>query len=372
MHFEFYSIDDLSPLLLREITAFLDSQNTSHVFQFPQWNRSSAKYAVLREGRSIRWFTAFGVHSPLGRAWPWMRAVVSNRGPVCDDENLWHAATEEFVAHVAHDKYTYFEVGSNWVQTPGGNIENDFANLAWEPLKGERFSLRVGLGDREDVIFARFRKSSRYEVRRAERLRVSVTAAETEPELEEFLNLQLHLSTRKGFLAESPEHVRAAVRWLINDKNRGALLLARAENAIRGGAVIVRSGKRCWYVWGATESNDRFNVGHILQWKALLWAKAHGCDEYDFCGYTPAAKSGPAWFKAGFGGAVVRFVPSYRKVLRPGYYRIFQVLSRLRDYSVQMPPKFSIGGSALSKSITTRCHSTARPSAKAHESEQPC
>ncbi len=372
MHLEFHSFDELSPLLLGEISAFLDSQNTSHVFQFPQWNRSSAKYALLQEGGSIRWFTAFGVHSPLGRAWPWMRAIVSNRGPVCDDKNLWHAATEEFGAYVARDNYTYLDVGPDWVQTPGRIIENDFADLVWKRIRGERFSLRVDLTDSEDVIFSRFRKNSRYEVRHAERLRVSVSPALSESEVEEFLNLHSRLATRKGFLAESPEHVRAAVRWLIDDRSRGTLLLARAEDVVRGGAVIARSGKRSWYVWGATDNNDRFNVGHILQWKALLWAKAHGCDEYDFGGYTLAAKSGPAWFKAGFGGTVVRLVPSCRRVLRPGSYRIFHFLSRLRDYKVQTLLESKIGGSALSKGRTITIHPALLPSAKAHESEQPC
>src|SRR5208282_3196023 len=243
MHLALHSFDELSPPLLGEITAFLDSQNTSHVFQFPQWNRSSAKYALLREGGSMRWFTAFGVHSPLGRAWPGMRAVVSNRGPVCDDENLWHAATEEFAAHASRDSYTYFDVGPDWVHTAGRITENDFADLVWKRLRGERFSLRVDLTDSEDVIFSRFRKNSRYEVRHAERLQVSVAPAVTESEIEEFLNLHSRMATRKGFLADSPEHVRTAVRWLINDKSRGALLLARTEDAVCGGAVIVRSGK---------------------------------------------------------------------------------------------------------------------------------
>jgi lipid II:glycine glycyltransferase (peptidoglycan interpeptide bridge formation enzyme) len=127
--------------------------------------------------------------------------------------------------------------------------------------------------------------------------------------------------------------LRAAIRWLIGVGSRGALLLAIAENQVYGGAVIGRAGKRCWYVWGAADKHEQFNVGHILQWRALLWAKSHGCREYDFGGYTPGATSGPAWFKAGFGGTVVRFVRPHRKAMRRGYYRTFELILWMRELS---------------------------------------
>ncbi len=370
MNFEVYSIDELSPLFLREITAFLDSQESSHIFQFPQWSESSAKYALYRERGNIRWFSAFGIHSPIGRAWPWMRAVVVNHGPVCDDENLWQSMTGEFAARLALDNYSYLEVSPDRLRIAGKNLEDGFTSLAWTRIGADRFSLRLDLTDGEDAIFGRFRKSSRYEVRHAERLGVSVAPAVSASEIEEFLTLHSRLSIRKGFPAASPEQIKAAVRWLIDDTRRGALLLARAEDAVRGGAVIARCGKRCSYLLGATE-NDCYNVGHILQWNALLWAKAHGCDEYDFGGYTPGAKTGPAWFKAGFGGRVVRFAASYRKILRPGYYRVFQLASHLRNrHKARVQPEPVVNEPLAS--VAARREPASRISEANRESELQC
>ncbi|MGA7376665.1 MAG: peptidoglycan bridge formation glycyltransferase FemA/FemB family protein, partial [Candidatus Sulfotelmatobacter sp.] len=82
--------------------------------------------------------------------------------------------------------------------------------------------------------------------------------------------------------------------------------------------------------------HEQFNVGHILQWRALMWAKSHGCREYDFGGYTPGATSGPAWFKAGFGGTVVRFVRPHRKVIRRGNYRTFELIFRMRELGTRL------------------------------------
>jgi hypothetical protein len=331
MPLEFYATRDFSQAQISEVTDFLDSQQTSHLFQFPQWNLSGARFALLRKNGAIRWFATFGTHSPLGSALPWMRAVIANRGPVCDDYALWQAATAEFIEQMRREQVTYFDAAPDWVQTREGDIENDLRNSGWQGIGAERVSLRLNLTQSEDEIFANFRKNSRYEVRRAERLGVSVTPGLDDPEIEEFLTLHAQLAARKGFAADSPDDLRTAIRWLITARARGALLLARFQNQICGGAVIGRSGKRCWYVWGAAEKHEHFNVGHILQWKALQWAKLHGCIEYDFGGYTPGATSGPAWFKEGFGGTVVRFVRPQRRVIRRGHYRALNLILRMRE-----------------------------------------
>jgi hypothetical protein len=331
MALEFYATNDLSEPLISEITDFLDSQKTSHLFQFPQWNVSGARFALLRESGKIRWFGTFGMHSPLGSAFRWMRAVVANRGPVCDDSALWQSAAEEFVEQIRREGVTYFDAVPDWVQVRGSDLENTLRNAGWQQQGAERSSLRLDLTKNEDEIFANLRKNSRYEVRRAERFGISVEPSSTASEIEEFLTLYSRLAARKGFAPESHHDLRGAIGWLTKENARGALLLARSQNQVYGGAVIGRAGTRCWYVWGAADKHEHFNVGHILQWKALLWAKTHGCNEYDFGGYTPGATSGPAWFKAGFGGTVVRFVPPHRRVIRRGYYRTFDLVFRMKE-----------------------------------------
>lgn len=246
---------------------------------------------------------------------------------------------------------TYLDAIPDWVQTDDRNLENGLRNSGWQERSGERISLRLDLTKSEDEIFAKFRKNSRYEVRRAERLGVSVGAASADAEIEEFLTLHARLAVRKGFAADAAEDLRGAIRWLTTADSRGALLLARSGNQVYGGAVIGRAGKRCWYVWGAADKHEHFNVGHILQWRALLWAKSNGCNEYDFGGYTPGATSGPAWFKAGFGGTVVRFVRPHRKVIRRGYYRTFELVLRMREFSRRSWAARNTGPSLIPRSV---------------------
>lgn len=328
MAVELIKADALSPLLLQEIEDFLDSQETSHLFQYPQWSANAACASWRVDGR-LRWFGSFGEQFPLGRRLPWIRALIANRGPVCDDAKFWHDATDELAREMEEEHFSYLDVSPDWVQTSVAAATSRFVETMWQPSGTGRASLRLDTTKEQDEIFARFRKVTRYEIRRAERTGVSVMAAATDAEIDEFLELYARLAARKAFSPEPAALLQRQIRWLALG-SRGALLLARLGDSILGGAVIGRSGRRCWYVWGATDREDNVGVGHILQWNALLWAKAHGCSEYDFGGYTPGATSGPAWFKAGFGGKVVRFVAPRRRVVRRGRYRVLHFVSRIK------------------------------------------
>ena len=330
MALEFFTPQDLTPALAQEIVRFLDSQETGHPFQLPRWADADSRFALLRQAGRIRWFASYGLQFPLSTRLPWLRALTVNRGPVCDDIDLWRAGLEELLQHAHENGFVYVDAAPDRLH-PSECGGASLFGPEWKPLDKGRVSLRLDLAKSEEEILAGLRKSTRYEVRRAERVGVNVEPSQEAADVEEFLKLYSRLGGRKNFVTDSPDHLRGIIQWLMTDPSRGALLLARDQASIAGGAVIVRCGKRCWYVWGASDQHDRFSAGHLLQWRAILWAKAQDCTEYDFGGYTPGATSGPAWFKEGFGGDVVHFVPAHRRVLRRGYCRLSETLSKLRS-----------------------------------------
>ena len=328
MTLEFLAPADLSPKLIDEIVGFLDSQDTGHPFQFPQWSAPGNRFAVVRHENRIRWFANCGVQFPLGTRLRGFRAMSMNRGPVCDDRNAWNAGINLLLEHGRADRLVYLDASPDWLQD--STLPQSPFTEEWKPSGAKRVSLRLDLQPTPDELLARFRKNTRYEVRRAERAGIIVSPAVSEREVDAFLGLYTGLAGRKGFTADSPDHLRTIIRWLIDEPSRGALMMAHDGATVAGGAVIVRSGKRCWYVWGASDKREHFSAGHAVQWHAMLWAQSQGCTEYDFGGYTPGATSGPAWFKEGFGGRVVEFVPAHRYVFRRRPYRLFRMLSRAR------------------------------------------
>jgi CelD/BcsL family acetyltransferase involved in cellulose biosynthesis len=332
MILESVPIDGMSPALLGEIQDFLDSQDTGHPFQFPQWAGPGSKVVLVRTDGRICWLGTFGVQKPLGRRFPWLRALTANRGPVCDDRQLWDTAAEELAASMREQSFAFLDVLPEWIRQADGDHPNFANNFDWHSIGKPRTSLRLDVTSPEEEIFANFRKATRYEIRRAERLGATVTAASSDREIDEFLDIYQRMAVQKGFIPNPIDNLRRVVRWLIASESRGTLLIGRAGGVALGGAIIARSGRRCWYILGANDREEGLTVGHILQWKAILWAKSHGCTEYDFGGYTPGATSGPAWFKEGFGGTVVDLVGAHRRMIERKRYNIFRAISGISNW----------------------------------------
>ena len=58
---------------------------------------------------------------------------------------------------------------------------------------------------------ANFRKVSRYEVRRAERLGTTVSAASSDAEIEEFFSIYQRMAIQKGFTPDSIDDSRRII-----------------------------------------------------------------------------------------------------------------------------------------------------------------
>ncbi len=324
--------DGISPDLLREIDDFLDSQDTGHPFQFPQWAVPGSKVVLIREDGRICWLATLGLQKPLGRSFPFLRALTANRGPVCDDPRLWEAGAEQLAETMRKQNFAYLDVLPEWIGKADGEHPNFVNSSEWRSIGAARASLRLDLTAPEDDIFANFRKATRYEIRRAERLGVVVSSASTDRGINDFLGVYKRMAIRKDFVPDPIGHLHRAIHWLVSSESRGTLLIGTSGGTVHGGAIVARSGRRCWYIVGANDRDEGVAVGHILQWRAFLWAKSHGCTEYDFGGYTPGATSGPAWFKEGFGGTVVHLVGPHRKVIESKRYNIVNGVAKLSSW----------------------------------------
>ena len=281
MALELFTPKDLSPALTQEIVRFLDSQTTSHPFQFPQWADSGTRFALLRRENRILWFANCGTQFPLGTRLAGFRAMSVNRGPVCDDREVWRAGLNELLERMRGEGLVYLNVVPDWLQEPEPQSIPDISP-DWNTLGNARFSLRLDVTKTPDELLAQLRKNTRYEVRRAERAAITAGPSKGQGDIEAFLDLYVRLAQRKGFSADSPDHLRSILGWLIAEPARGALLLARVGSSVAGGAVIARSGKRCWYLWGASDRHEQFSAGHALQWQAIPLGKVTGLHRIRF------------------------------------------------------------------------------------------
>jgi Acetyltransferase (GNAT) domain len=339
MDFEFLKTQEVTPTIHREIEAFLDGQGNSHPFQFPNWtgegdrDEGECTYcAIGREQAEMRWFAFCGVNFPSGK---WMRPIRSltvYRGPACDDAYLTLDGLRKLLQKSKELGFAYVEIAPDWVECPGWSVGSALSGEGWQLLPDRRSSLRLDLAAGNDELLHSFRKATRYEIRRSEQQGIVIRFAENEVDVQEFQRIYFEMARKKGFPAVEPRHLSHVLRWIVKEKNRGALLLAFKDATLLGGALVVRAATRSWYVFGATSKENRLSAGHLLQWQAIRWAKEHGCLEYDFGGYREGVNTGPALFKRGFCQAVVRFSPAYRYPLDRRLCWISDIVAKMRRH----------------------------------------
>ena len=114
------------------------------------------------------------------------------------------------------------------------------------------------------------------------------------------------------------------------------LYVARHEGDCLAAVVILFRGKQATYLYGAS-SNAKRNLmaPYALQWRAMLDAKAAGCDSYDLFGIPPDENpahpmAGLYRFKTGFGGSARRRPGSWDYPCRPALYALFRAAESAR------------------------------------------
>lgn len=317
--------------LRNEIGRFLDAQPFSHPFQHPEWTGRGSYFGIDRfEGR-ITCFANCGLFYPAGRLFWWIRALTVNHGPVSGTTDATIEGLQKLKDEAFRQGIAYIEITPEWPDDCGGELDRRLKTLGWHEYGARPASLRLSLDRDSDDLLSSFRKVTRYEIRRSLRSEIEVRIAQEPEESNKWIELHREMAVCKGFPADDSAHFHQVLDWLRSQPNRGALLLAFHESSLLGGVVVVRSGERCWYLYGATSKREKYGVGHLLQWKAMQWARMNGCREYDFGGYREDTTTGPAFFKRGFCDNVVKFLPPRRLILNPHLYRAAKMIGTIHS-----------------------------------------
>jgi peptidoglycan pentaglycine glycine transferase (the first glycine) len=189
----------------------------------------------------------------------------------------------------------------------------------------------VDIKGSEDEILARMKQKTRYNIRLAEKKGVTVRAWE---DVESFHAMMLLTGGRDGFGVHSLEYYRRAYE-LLHPKQMGEILVAEYEGKPLAALFVARNGKHAYYLYGASTDEERNRMPtYLLQWEAMKWAKARGCEEYDLWGVPDEDEStleanfeqrhdglwGVYRFKRGFGGELKRAAQAMDRVYNPLLY----------------------------------------------------
>ena len=208
------------------------------------------------------------------------------------------------------------------------------------PLRTSRFNVQpprtliVDLRGSEDEILSRMKQKCRYNIRLAEKKDVVVRPW---TDLDGFYRLMQATGERDAFGVHSLEYYRRAYD-LFHPTGSCELLVAEYQQQPLAALMVFKHGPRSWYLYGASNDLERNRMPtYLLQWEAMRWAKAHGCEQYDLWGVPDEdeqtleanfeARHDGLWgvyrFKRGFGGELKRAAQSLDVVFNPILYQLY-------------------------------------------------
>lgn len=186
----------------------------------------------------------------------------------------------------------------------------------------------------EEEILSSMKPKCRYNIRLAEKKGVTVRAWD---DIAAFHEMMIVTGGRDEFGVHSKEYYQRAYD-LFHPKGTCELLVAEYEGKPLASLIVFANAKRAWYVYGASNNEERNRMPtYLLQWEAIRWARARGCQEYDLWGVPDEDettleaqfenRSDGLWgvyrFKRGFGGQIKRAAQALDRVYNPFLYWIY-------------------------------------------------
>lgn len=209
-------------------------------------------------------------------------------------------------------------------------IQNSEFRISKHDIQPPR-TITINIQDGEENILSRMKPKCRYNIRLAEKKGVKVRAWD---DIAAFHEMMTITGGRDDFGVHSREYYQRAYE-LFRPKGTCELLVAEYEGRPLASLMIFANGRRAWYVYGASSNEERNRMpAYLLQWEAIRWAKARGCEEYDLWGVPDEdeetleaqfeSRHDGLWgvyrFKRGFGGQLKRAAQSLDRVYNPALY----------------------------------------------------
>lgn len=314
---------------------FLEHHPDAHLLQSSAWGefKSAFGWRPVRLQSGTCGAQVLFRDLPLG-----LSLAYIPKGPIGTD---WHDLWREVDVLCRQERAIALIVEPDaWEPATSGLLEDLRDFLPARPIQPRR-TIEVSLEGDEETWLGRMKQKTRYNIRLAQRKGVCVRLATS---LDAFYALLQTTSGRDRFGVHARAYYQRAFD-LFAPQDRCALLMAEFEGQPLAGLMAFASGKRAWYFYGASASEERnLMPTYLLQFEAMRWAKLQGCTLYDLWGVPDADESqleadfakrsdglwGVYRFKRGFGGQLVRSVGAFERPYIQSLYALYRLYNRLR------------------------------------------
>lgn len=325
----------MSQVPLSQWRDFVKGTPEAHLLQTGEWGELKASFGwdavrIISDGIGAQ---VLFRKLPLGLSFGYVPKGPVGRGDDQAAGQLWQEM--EAVSRCRHAIFLKIEPDA-WA----GSAQ-DLGVLARKGFSASQHSIQprrtiiVDLRGREQEILGRMKPKCRYNIGLAARKGVRVRPW---GDIAAFHRMMRATGMRDGFGVHSVEYMQHAYD-LFRVSAMAELLVAVQENTPLAALMAFRRGRRAWYLYGAsTDEGRELMPNYLLQWEAMLWAKQHGCEEYDLWGVPDEDEAtlearfqtrhdglwGVYRFKRGFGGQVRRAAQARDWVFQPLLYGLYR------------------------------------------------
>ncbi len=336
---------------------FLTSQPRGHLLQSYEWGELSQylgsriyRLGALENGQMVGAMQLIVSPVPMPLSVPGLhpRWLYCSRGPTVERPDSPALAALIDHAHTIADKEhaVVLRLEPN-IADDDPDMENWMA--AYQALGfhtnpfsiHERRSWVLDIRPDAEQLLANFKMTWRQNVRVAERKGVTVREAVGDADLDAYYNLLEITSQRDDFFIHSKDYHQQVLSTFAA-KGDAVLYLAEHEGEALAAKMLLRFGDCCWDMFGASSNNKRnLKATYLLQYRCIQWAKAVGCNYFDFRAIPEVLEPGEAmWgvyeYKKGFGGFSRLHMPTQDYIYRPLIYnawRKFVAMRRARHHT---------------------------------------
>ncbi|PWH15848.1 MAG: hypothetical protein DDG60_05120 [Anaerolineae bacterium] len=227
----------------------------------------------------------------------------------------------------------------NETPNPGGeSVLTEFRQRGWQ-FSAEQIQFRntvlLDVSLSEEEMLARMKQKTRYNLRLAAKKGVNVRLG-TPADWPMLYKMYAETSVRDGFVIRDEGYYQTV--WKMFQPPNAHLspeiplaepLIAEVEGEAVAAVFLFAFAGRAYYVYGMSREAHREKMpNYLLQWHAMQWAKAHGCQVYDLWGAPDVfSESDPLWgvfrFKEGLGGQVVQTMGAWDYIPNPLWYTLY-------------------------------------------------
>ena len=193
----------------------------------------------------------------------------------------------------------------------------------------------LDLGKTEDELLMAMRRQTRYEVRRSEKLEMTVEEDSSEKRLKEFHSVQAETAKRQHFIPPSEKELFAEKSAFSPDNFRLYLAKSKEGEPVAFGLILSYGNEAEYFEAASTELNRKLPGAYALLWRAIRDLKQAGFSRFNLWGIAPPnvenhRYSGVTTFKTGFGGEVVEFIPAQDLVVNKLLYKFDELIETAR------------------------------------------